>query len=50
MAMGITQALKLQEGPIDALALLPQQQILALAQQKRIPADMVSIILNERSS
>jgi len=49
MAMGITQALKLQEGPIDALALLPQQQILALAQQKRIPADMVSIILNEKA-
>jgi hypothetical protein len=47
--MGITQALKLQEGPIDALALLPQQQILALAQQKRIPADMVSIILNEKA-
>jgi len=49
MAMGILQALKLQEGPIDALALLPQQQILALAQQKRIPADMVSIILNEKA-
>jgi len=49
MAMGILQALKLQEGPIDALAKLDQKQIIALAQQKRIPADMVSIILNEKA-
>lgn len=49
MAMGITQALKLQEGPIDALAKLPQQQIIAMAQQGRIPADMVSVILNEKA-
>jgi len=49
MAMGILQALKLQEGSIDALAKLPQQQILALAQQGRIPADMVSTILNEKA-
>lgn len=49
MAMGITQALKLQEGSISSLAMLPQQQILALAQQGRIPADMVSIILNEKA-
>jgi len=49
MAMGITQALKLQEGPIESLAQLPQQQIIAMAQQRRIPADMVSVILNEKA-
>ena len=49
MAMGITQALKLQEGPISTLAQLPQQQIIAMAQQRRIPADMVSVILNEKA-
>ena len=49
MAMGITQALKLQEGPINALAQLPQQQLMAMAQQGRIPADMLPIILNEKA-
>lgn len=49
MAMGITQALKLQEGPISTLAQLPQQQIIAMAQQGRIPADMVSVIINEKA-
>jgi len=49
MAMGITQALKLQEGPIDALAQLPQQQLMAMAQQGRIPADVLPIILNEKA-
>ena len=49
MTMGITQALKLQEGPIDALAKLPQQQLMAMAQQGRIPADMLPIILNEKA-
>jgi len=47
--MGITQALKLQEGPINALAQLPQQQLMAMAQQGRIPADMLPIILNEKA-
>ena len=49
MAMGITQALKLQEGPINTLAQLPQQQLMAMAQQGRIPADMLPIILNEKA-
>ena len=49
MAMGITQALKLQEGPINALAQLPQQQLMAMAQQGRIPADVLPIILNEKA-
>jgi hypothetical protein len=49
MAMGLLQALKLQEGPIDALTKLDQKQIIALAQQKRIPQDMVSVILNEKA-
>ena len=49
MAMGIIQALELQEGPIDALIRLDQKQIIALAQQKRIPQDMVSVILNEKA-
>jgi len=49
MAMGITQALKLQEGPIDALAQLPQQQLMAMAQQGRISADVLPIILNEKA-
>jgi hypothetical protein len=49
MAMGIIQALELQEGPIDALTKLDQKQIIALAQQKRIPQDMVSVILNEKA-
>ena len=49
MAMGITQALKLQEGPINALAQLPQQQLMAMAQQGRIAADILPIILNEKA-
>ena len=49
MAMGIIQALELQVGPIDALIRLDQKQIIALAQQKRIPQDMVSDILNEKA-
>jgi hypothetical protein len=49
MAMGITQALKLQEGPIDALAQLPQQQLISMAQQGRISADMLPVILNEKA-
>lgn len=49
MAMGITQALKLQAGPIDALAKLPQQQLVQMAQQGRIPADVLPVILNEKA-
>jgi hypothetical protein len=49
MAMGITQALKLQEGPIDALARLPQQQLIQMAQQGRIAADILPVILNEKA-
>jgi len=49
MAMGITQALKLQEGPISTLAQLPQQQLMAMAQQGRIAADILPIILNEKA-
>lgn len=49
MAMGITQALKLQAGPIDTLAKLPQQQLVQMAQQGRIPADVLPIILNEKA-
>jgi hypothetical protein len=49
MGMGITQALKLQEGPIDTLAKLPQQQLIQMAQQGRIAADMLPVILNEKA-
>jgi hypothetical protein len=49
MAMGILQALKLQEGPIESLAQLPQQQLIAMSQQGRIPADVLPIILNEKA-
>jgi len=49
MPMGILQALKLQEGPIEALAQLPQQQLIAMSQQGRIPADVLPIILNEKA-
>jgi len=49
MGMGITQALKLQEGPIDTLARLPQQQLIQMAQQGRIAADMLPVILNEKA-
>ena len=49
MAMGITQALKLQEGPIDSLARLPQQQLINMAQQGRISAEVLPIILNEKA-
>ena len=49
MAMGITQALKLQEGPIESLAQLPQQQLMAMAQQGRIAANILPIILNEKA-
>lgn len=47
--MGILQALKLQEGPIEALAQLPQQQLIAMSQQGRIPSDVLPIILNEKA-
>lgn len=47
--MGILQALKLQEGPIESLAQLPQQQLIAMSQQGRIPADVLPIILNEKA-
>ena len=49
MEMGILQALKLQEGPIESLAQLPQQQLIAMSQQGRIPADVLPIILNEKA-
>ena len=49
MAMGITQALALQEGPIDTLAKLPQQQLISMAQQGRISAEMLPVILNEKA-
>lgn len=49
MAMGILQALKLEAGPIDALAKLPQQQLIQMAQQRRIPADVLPVILNEKA-
>lgn len=49
MPMGILQALKLQEGPIESLAQLPQQQLIAMSQQGRIPADVLPIILNEKA-
>lgn len=49
MAMGITQALKLQQGPIDALAKLPQQELIKMAQQGRIGAEILPVILNEKA-
>ena len=49
MAMGITQALKLEQGPIDALAKLPQQQLISMVQQGRLGADILPIILNEKA-
>lgn len=49
MAMGITQALKLQAGPIDSLARLPQQQLINMAQQGRIPVNILPLILNEKA-
>jgi hypothetical protein len=49
MAMGITQALKLQNGSIREIAKLPQQQIMVMAQRQEIPAPMVPIILSEKA-
>ena len=49
MAMGITQALKLEQGPIDALAKLPQQQLISMVQQGRLGAEILPIILNEKA-
>lgn len=49
MAMGITQALKMQTGSLRELAKLPQQNIVAMAQRGDIPAPMVPIILSEKA-
>jgi len=47
--MGIPQALKLIEGPIDALARLPQQELVAMAQRSPSLLKVLPIVLNEKA-
>lgn len=47
--MSIVSALKSQEGSIRELAMLPQQQILKLAQMGQLNVSMVPIILSEKA-
>lgn len=49
MAMGVLQALKLQKGSLREIAMLPQQQIMVMAQRGQIPAAMVPIVLSEKA-
>lgn len=49
MAMGITQALKLQKGSLREIAELPQQYIISMAQKGMLPAAMVPMILSEKA-
>jgi len=47
--MGIPQALKMIEGPIDALARLPQQELVAMAQRSPSVLKILPIVLNEKA-
>lgn len=47
--MGIPQALKMIEGPIDALARLPQQSLVAMAQRSPSLLKVLPIVLNEKA-
>ena len=47
--MGIPQALKMIEGPIDALARLPQQELVAMAQRSPSVLKVLPIVLNEKA-
>ena len=47
--MSILSALKTQEGSIRELAMLPQQQILSMAQMGQLDVSMVPVILNEKA-
>ena len=49
MAMGILSALKLQEGSIQELAKLPQQQLVKMAQDGRINVNLLPVVLNEKA-
>ncbi len=49
MAMGITNALKLQEGSIRELAMLPQDLLMQLAQAGRIAPTLLPVVLNEKA-
>jgi hypothetical protein len=47
--MSILSALKTQEGSLRELAMLPQQQILRMAQMGQLDVSMVPVILNEKA-
>jgi len=47
--MGIPQALKMIEGPIDALARLPQQELMAMAQRSPSMLKILPVVLNEKA-
>lgn len=47
--MGLPQALKLIEGPIDALASLSQTQLMAMAQRNPSVLKVLPIVLNEKA-
>lgn len=49
MAMGITSALKLQEGSIRELAMLPQNVLMQMAQTGRIAPTLLPVVLNEKA-
>lgn len=47
--MGIPQALKMVEGPIDALARLPQKELMAMAQRSPSMLKILPVVLNEKA-
>ena len=47
--MSILSALKTQQGSLRELAMLPQQQILSMAQMGQLDVSMVPVILNEKA-
>lgn len=49
MAMGITNALKLQEGSIRELAMLPQDLLMQMAQTGRLAPTLLPVVLNEKA-
>lgn len=49
MGMGITNALKLQEGSIQELALLPQDLLMQMAQTGRLAPTLLPVVLNEKA-
>ena len=47
--MSIVSALRSQQGSIRELAMLPQQEILKLAQSGQLSVSLVPVVLNEKA-